>query len=318
MNTLTRISMIGLLALPLASAWAAPFGYSVNADGGDHLFRIDLANGSGTDIGLVQSLGTTRSDIEGMAFAPDGTLWAADDESRHLFPIITANAQVDYQREVTLSGLGQMAGNDFGMTFSCSNVLYLASVADQSLYHVQLDGTATLIGAFGVRISALAAIGADEDFRLYGLGNGLADDQGTLDNRSLYEIDPSTGSATLIGAVGPAVDDYYEAGLSFDDSGNLWAITDRSPDAEGSQILQLDVATGLATVVSTTTEVGFESLAVAPPAGCAPIVSPPPNPLPPSPVPDNLVGIPTLDTWGRALGTIGLLLLGLAAIRRRY
>ncbi len=318
MKTLTRITVLGLATLPLASAWAAPFGYSVNADGGDHLFRIDLANGATTDIGLVQSLGTTRSDIEGMAFAPDGTLWAADDESRQLFPITLANAQVDFQREVTISGLGASAGNDFGMAFNCDSDLFMASVADQSLYSVELDGTATLIGNMGVRISALAIVGDGyPDFRLYGLGNGLADDQGTPDNRSLYEIDPTTGAATLVGAVGAAVDAYYEAGLSFDENGNLWAITDRSPDAEGSQVLQLDTNTGAATVVSTTTEIGFESLAVSPPAQCPQIGTPPPDPPPGTP-PAAYEGIPTLDVWGRAIGTIGLLLLGLAAIRRRY
>ncbi|KAA9129785.1 hypothetical protein F3N42_14120 [Marinihelvus fidelis] len=324
MNRFHRTLLSGLIALPLGSAVAAPFGYSVNSDDptdGDHLYQIDLANGTETDIGPVQSLGTTRTDIEGLAIAPDGRLWALDDESSMLFPIHTATGQVYFAEEVSLSGFGASAGNDFGMTFTCDGGLYVVTVADQSLYRLELDGTATLVGPLGARISALAALNQGDDLRLFGLGNGLMNDGDDPDNRSLYEIDPDTGAATLIGNVGAGVADYFQAGLSFDENGELWAITDRrTADAEpGSQVLRLDINTGAGTVISTTTQTGYESLAVAPPVVCpttTPIPEPPPPPPPGGSL--NIESIPTLDAWGRAIGTIGLLLLGLAAIRRRY
>ena len=59
----------------------------------------------------------------------------------------------------------------------------------------------------GVNISALAAYG--NPVRLYGLGNGTASgDEVAVDSPNLYEIDISTGAATLIGPLGPGVGQY--------------------------------------------------------------------------------------------------------------
>lgn len=322
MNAGCRIFMFGLLVLASAggpiAAWAAPFGYSVNSDQspGDRLHRIDLATGAATELGVVQSLGETRTDVEGLALDPDGMLWAADDDRLLLFPVNTGNGQVDFQNEVPLSGLGAPGGNDFGMTFTCSGELYLTSIADQSLYRVALDGTATLVGSLGANISGIASRGNPAE--LYGIDNDQSGEGLAGGNRSLYRIDPQTGATTLIGEIGPAADDYFQAGLSFDAEGNLWAITDRTTAAAdiGSQILRLDISTGAATLVSTTTPTGFESLAVAPPGGC-PTVNPPPPPTGPSAVPDAYEGIPTLDAWGRIAAVLGLFLLGLYTLHRR-
>lgn len=318
MKTVSRFVFCLLLVLPPLAGFAAPTGYSVNSDEplGDSLFAIDLATGIESQIGKVQSLGSTRTDIEGLAFDRFGVLWGVDDESGNFFPINSTNGQVVYQDEVPLDGLGALQGNDFGLTFTCGSEIFLTSVSTQSLYQLSLDGKATLVGnegALGVRISAIAAWGKNPT-RLYGLGNGLLGDGGPQDNRSLYEIDPATGMATLIGNIGAAAADYFEAGLSFDDNGTLWAITDRRTVAEnlGSQVLTLDTVTGKATLVSTTTVSGFESLAIAPPGGCEddPDVEPEPGT-------DDYEPIPTIGPAGMLLVSLLLLFTGLVSVRRR-
>ncbi len=317
MKTLARIIVIGSFVLSAGSALGAPVGYSVNADqpGGDQLYAIDLANGSSTARGPVRSATTTFTDIEGMAMDPNGDLWAIDEVSLSLFPVSKGNATVDLNEVEPVIGLGALSGNDFGMTFTCSGELFVTSVADGALYRLSLDGAASLVGSVGANISALAAYG--NPTRLFGLSNGLLDENGNQDTRSLYEIDPATGATTLIGALGPAASDYFQAGLSFDDTGVLWAITDRRTQQQElpSEILQLDLVTGTATLVATTAESGFESLAVAPPAGCQP-TQPPTPPAQPSyatPYPH----IPTLDSAGRFAAVLVLLLAGLAVLRQR-
>jgi hypothetical protein len=273
MNKAITIIMIGLAALVSMAAHAAPDGYSINSDSAsgdaDSLYRIDLSTGVQTKRGKVQSLGQNRIDVEGLAFSPDGTLYGVDDDSMKLFPINTDNGAVIDSQEVSITGMGPAGGNDFGLTFACDGSLYATSVSQKSLYRLNLDGTTSLVGNMGQNISALAAYG--NPVQLYGLSNGLLAN-GNPDTRSLYRINTSTGAATLVGgALGGAAGSYHEAGLAFDNDGQLWAITDRRavPGGPfGSQILSIDKITGTATLKSTTSETGFESLAVTVPRGC--------------------------------------------------
>lgn len=319
MKTLARIVVIGCAMLCAGSVLGDPVGYSVNADApdGDALYAVDLADGSTIRRGTVQSATGTYLDVEGLAFDAGGTLWGVDEQSLSLFPIRTGNGTVDLGEVRSITGLTATAGNDFGMTFACDGNLYVSSVADGALYRLSLDGVATPIGTLSENISALAAYG--NPVRLVGLSNGLQSDGGPADSRSLYDIDPATGALTLIGPVGPAVADYAQAGLSFDGNGGLWAITDRRIQGQdlGSEVLRLDLSTGLATVTASTAETGFESLAVAPPSGCA--VAPPPGPeFPPTARPRSRVdGIPTLDAYGRLGAIIALLLTGFLVLRQR-
>lgn len=313
MRALINSLALVLFALPLASALAAPMAYSVNSDqpDGDTLHEIDLADGTATAIGVgVSSLGELRTDIEGLAISPDLALWGTDDDRSKLFRINTTTGTVIPASEVDITGLDAAMSNDFGLTFACDGTLYATSVTSQSLFILDTNGTATRVGAagsLGVNISALASFG-ESPVRLFGLGNGLLGDQITPDNRRLYEIDPQTGIATLIGDVGAGVASYTEAGLSFDAAGQLWAITDRSVFSEPSQILSLDLDTGEATLVSTTSIIGFESLAVAPPGGC--------DSGPPA-APTSTEPIPSLSAAGKLLAMLVLLLPGLAVLRLR-
>jgi len=298
-----------LLAMAASTAVAAPVGYSVNSDApdGDALHSIDLATGIATPIGKVKPIGENepvRSDTEGLAFSPNGMLWAVDEESGRLFAINQKTGLV-MTPDVALSGLDYLRGNDFGMTFACDGGLFVSSVAAQTLYVLALNGTLAKVGGagkLGVRISALAAWG--NPTRLYGLGNGLLAD-GSRDNRSLYRIDTNTGVATLIGPLGAQAADYYEAGLSFDNEGNLWALTDRGD--KGNQILKIDINTGNATLVSTTQVSGFESLAIAPPGDCTA-----------DPIDDSdLPALSALDGRGTLIALFAFLVTGLLAAGRR-
>lgn len=255
----------GLLIAALVSAsplWAQPYGYAVNSDGLnvpdaeiDNLYRINLATGEAERIGP-----TGFMDIEGLSFSSSGKLMGADDESNTLLEIDTFSG--------TARAVGGFNGNlrlpanqvlDFGLSFTC-DALYASSDNLNTLYRINPDsGEATLVGSTVIPITGLASSGNV----LYGIGAGeLAP--------SLYRIDTETAATEFIGALGPEVAPYVDAGMSFDDDGNLWAITDRrnvGGESSPSQILMIDPQTGRATLMAETL-IGIEALAIAMPHGC--------------------------------------------------
>jgi hypothetical protein len=274
MKKLLKTLLITLLTSLSASVAAAPVGFSINSDSpgdnADSLYRIDLATGVETRVATVKALGQVRIDVEGMAFAEDGTLYAVDDDTLTFFPLNPDNAVVDVAHEKTIKGLPVGGTNDFGLSFACDGNLYLTSTARASLYRMDLDGNLTVVGgAEGklnpVNISAVAAYG--DPVRLYGLGNG-ADKDGIEETPNLYELDLATGTANLVGPLGGAAGPYLQGGLAFDDDGQLWAVTEGALFGWPSQIMKIDRVTGAASEVRTLSETGFESLAITVPRGC--------------------------------------------------
>lgn len=319
MNKKIQYTLFLITALFTITVNAAPLAYSVNSDSGnestdDSLYLIDLASGSDQRRGELISGGQTRLDTEGLAFDTDGILWGIDDDSLTLFPINKASGSINILDEIPLSGFLSGGGNDFGMTFSCDKSLYITSVRTRSLYRLKPEGGNELVGAegsLGENISAIAAIG--NPTKIYGLGNGQFQN-GTTDSPNLYSIDPQTGTATLVGPLGAQAGEYNQGGLAFSADGTLWAITDRRIINDSiadlpSQILQIDIDTGTATLVSTTTEIGFESLAIGPPAGC--------STAPPRAGAGNYAPIPTLGSAGQLFAILVLLLAGMAVLRQR-
>ena len=319
MNKKFYYALLMLVSLFAINANGAPMAYSVNSDSGnlsteDSLYLIDLATGSDQRRGELFTGVEVRRDTEGLAFAPDGALWGIDDQSLTLFPIDTVSGSISFQEEISLTGIPSGGGNDFGMTFSCDSSLYITSVVTQTLYNVDVNGNSVVIGSLGANISAIAATG--NPTRLYGLGNGQFEN-GTTDSPDLYSIDVSTGAATLIGPLGNEAGEYNQGGLAFDSDGALWAITDRriinNTIADlPSQILRINVDTGTATLVSSTSEVGFESLAIGPPTACniTPVVGDDDG--------DEFPRIPTLSQSGRLLAIFILMLAGMLFLRRRF
>ena len=302
----------------------APVGYSINSDSGspnaDSLYTIDLLTGVDDRKGLLDTgipFDTLPIDTEGLAFDRDGTLWGIDDATRTLFPINKLSGSINSLNKIPFPVFPPLGSNDFGMTFSCDNSLYVTSTLNPTLYRLGLDGSTQIIGSkgdLGVNISAIAA--NDSTTTLYGLGNGELIN-GATDAPNLYRIDMTTGVATMVGALGVEARGYNQAGLAFDSEGQLWAITDRrvlnqTDTGNHSDILRIDLGTGAATLVSTTVnELGFESLAIGPPPACATLTNR-------SKVDESdTEAIPTLNLTGRLLSILILMLAGATILRRR-
>ncbi len=280
MQKLLNTTLSVLLMAASAALSAAPVGYSINSDSGtsepDSLYQIDLATGQVLQrVGIVYLTSLPdgrRMDVEGLAFAPEGYLYGIDDETLRLFRINPATALVDSAHDYNVIGGGLTPkDNDFGMTFDCDGNLFVTSVAQKSLYRLDPNsGSASLIGPLGlgdIKVSALAAYGRPT--RLFALSNGTAG-VGAQGTPSLYQIDPTTGAATLVGALGNGVGSYSEGGLAFDQAGQLWAITDRTSDLKPSQVMRINTSNGAASDIRDTPEQGFESLAISEPGGCVP------------------------------------------------
>lgn len=298
------------LALLCAALFAAgnvdaASGFMVNSDDPgtrdyDALHRIELSNGASAKVGDVRASENQASyaDVEGLAMNADGQLFGIDDASKTLLRIdATTGRGVPVDGREGNTGLPRNSNFDFGLSFDCTGTLYASSDSRRSLYRVDLaTGAAVLVGSEGGLGAQITGLAARWD-GLYGIGsNG---------DENLYKINAEAGTATVVGPLGGGLR-FLDAGLDFDASGNLWAILDltgSSGNAEPSQMLLIDSATGAAERVGTTLA-GVESLAISRPVCEAPIgVEPPP-------------AIPTLDRSGLLLLTVLLSLLGLAALRR--
>jgi len=270
-----KVALVLALLLVQAVAWSQPSGFAVNSRGFGAeedvfvLWRVDLTSGQTERIGQTGFI-----DMEGLALAPDGTLYGADDDSKTL---VTVNTNSGFSLPVgnvrNNMGLPLAQPMDFGMTFTCDGELLVSSDTEQSLFRASLEtGRLERIGApgsLGAPITDIASRGQ----ALYGIGQGLAGQDGafTRDAPNLYRIDRTSASATLIGSLGEAVLPYANAGLAFDSTGRLWAITDRRADgmpAINSEILEIDLETGAARKSADADRVGFESLAITTPGGC--------------------------------------------------
>jgi hypothetical protein len=261
------------LLWPALAAHADPQGY---ASGFDTLYRIDLATAHATKVGAFGSIGTGSgatpiTDVEGLAFAPDGTLYGVSDALKILLRIDTASGRATVVGPLNLavpSG-GQFGNFDFGLAATCDGRLWLSSDVTRALWEVNTgNATTRLVGTTGAQISGLAAKGMD----LYGVGvNG---------DESLYRIDTTTGLASAVGRIAPSLS-FYDAGLDFDGSGKLWLTLDYLPPPSGqpaifrNDLAFVDVVTGAATIVGPITGAGsgldtvqMEGLAVAAPAAC--------------------------------------------------
>jgi len=272
-----RLSMPSLmigLAIVVASSMAVaePYAYSVNSRGFvpddqmHRLWRLDLATGATQQLGQTGFL-----DIEGLAFDAAGQLFGADDESMSLIQVNTNSGfatAVANQRTNMALPFGPM---DFGMSFTCDGTLLVSSDYQRSLFSANTEtGVLSLIGVSGSLGAPITDIAAWGDV-LYGIGEGHVGASGSAGAPNLYRIDPATATATLIGPLGSAVAPYANAGLAFDAEGTLWAVTDRRDGGAvdlPSQIVRIDLDTGIASHVANADVVGFESLAIAPPGGC--------------------------------------------------
>jgi secreted PhoX family phosphatase len=149
-----------LIGLPAPSALASHgnIAWSVQSDGDDQLYSIDLATGAQTPIGP-----TGFNDIEGLAFDANGTLYGVDDITNEL---VTCNLTTGACQTV---GPLNVSFTDMGLTFDQAGNLWMSTDAPspETFYRVDpATGQATAVGPQGQEVTGLAASGST----IYGLG----------------------------------------------------------------------------------------------------------------------------------------------------
>ena len=299
------------LVLAAGGAWAQPYGYSVNSRGNfadsndvNALWRINLATGSQTRVS-DQGLPTGYLDLEALAINNRNELFGVDDDSKTLVRVSMVTGVASAVGGTTSNlGVPLDTSLDFGMAFACDNEAYVVSDVEASLFRANtITGELTRIGTaggLGAPITDIAIRGKEA----FGIGVGL-DSDGNPDSPNLYRVNLIQGSASLIGPLGSGASPYNNAGLSFDEQGQLWAITDRRQVGGqdlASEILKIDPATGEATLVATSI-VGLESLAIDSQNECTPVSY------------ADVEGVPLLDT--RAIWLLALLLLWVGISKSR-
>ena len=307
------VRVLAGIALLAASSvvWAQPFGFSVNSRGNfsdsddvNALWRINLATGAHERVS-DQGLPTGYLDLEALAINNDDQLFGVDDDLKTLVRVSMVTGVASAVGGTTSNlGLPLGTGLDFGMAFACDNQAYVVSDVEQSLFTANTTtGALTRVGAAGSMGAPITDI-AIRGNEAYGIGVGL-DGDGNTASPNLYKVDLSQGTASLIGPLGSGANPYNNAGLSFDDQGKLWAITDRRQVGGqdlASEILRIDTTTGQATLIGTSI-VGLESLAIGPPAQCGQSDS------------NTSHSIPTVDVW--AIGILAGLMMWLGVSRTR-
>ena len=266
-----RLLAVLMCFLPLP-ALAAPDAY---VSAWNALYRLDLATARATPIGS----GIGYNDVEGLAIAPDGTLYGVADGTAG------AGSQVtDFLIRIdTNTGTGTLIGPleglsgvgpnetgqlDYGLAFTCDGKLWASSDTTGLLWEIN-PSTAGVrqAGNTGAPISGLGGRGA----MLYGIGvqNGFGDRA----QQALYRIDPDTAAATRIGSLN-VNDTLSSSGADFDTNGTLWATLDSQPPDlnRATRLARIDLASGAATVVGSITgiveNVSVRGMAIAPPRGC--------------------------------------------------
>ncbi|HEX5715301.1 MAG TPA: hypothetical protein VF179_04030 [Thermoanaerobaculia bacterium] len=285
-----------LLALSAAPSLAAVgTAYSVQSDGSQKLYKIDLATGVATPIGA-----TGFDGVEGLAFDPGcEKLYGVDDVKDRL---VTCNVTTGACTSVGSLGLDV---TDTGLSFAKDGRLFMSTDAPKNpIRFFSLDpgtGTATWVGNQGTEVTGLAG----NLFALYGLGGDGKD--------NLVIVDPASGKATSIGPLGGVT--LQDGGLDFDRDGTLYGLNDLGPGSNASgkpsQLFKISTQTGKATLVATLKDPsgkpinGFEGLAidggVCAVAGFGEGV---------------VINAPALDTLGLGLLALGLATAALFVLRR--
>lgn len=249
MNPHLRALLVLVVAwLPVAARAQSPVGdpasdanVEIKAEnlafiaGFNTLYRLDLSTGAASVVGsgFGTAAGVAVADVDSMAFAPDGSLYAVADSPQALLRISTASGRATLVGQFRESGqlLDPSANLNAALTFTCSGKLLMSSRTQRRLYEVDV-ATASVrsVGALPVTMGGLAARGAE----LLGLG--------VEGNQGLYRIDESTASATQIPNA-LAGRNYLGGAIAFASDGRLFAVFDNYPQA-GPVLAELTPTTG--------------------------------------------------------------------------
>lgn len=170
----------------LVSSWvsgATLYGVQSPGDPGQ-LMSIDTATGAPSVIGPISSI------IDGIAFAPDGTLYAADNSAYQLVTLNPANGSVasvigSYGNSALVEGLAVRPSDEvlFGIDNSGPSLITLDTTT----------GAATSVGLFGVGVTMAGLAFNLDGSVLYSIGHN---------DGCLYTVNQSTGAATSVGCGG--------------------------------------------------------------------------------------------------------------------
>jgi hypothetical protein len=295
---LPRLALAALACLPLGAA-AEPVAYGA---GFRDLYRLDLATGQQTLVGPIGF-----NDVEGLAFAGLGELYAAVDGTQG-----SGGTASDFLIRIDLaSGAGTLVGPlnglagqgpsgqlDYGLAATCDGRLWLSSENTQELWEVsRLNGGVRRVGSTGAALSGLAGRG---DY-LYGVSVGA--------DAALYRVNPQSAESIRVGALGIG-GPIENVGLDFDQAGALWASLDPLDSGRPSRVARIDLATGAATLVSNIDlDVGIEGLAIVTPPACGAGGAPS--------TPDSIVPVPGPGVGWLALLAVFTGLLGAVGVRQR-
>lgn len=230
---LQRLFAVALATLPLSAA-ADTNAYAV---GFNELYRIELGSARATRVGPIGF-----NDVEGLAVAPDGTLFGVADATMAIGN--NSSATTDFLIRINptsgagtlvgqLPGLQQPAPNDqldYGLAFTCDGRLWMSSDSTGQLWEVNPASAAVrLVGNLAAPISGLAANGQG----LYGVS--------TEPGGALYSINTETAAVERLGSM-QLSDRMYDAGADFDADGRLWVTVDYLLPPTGVPVLRNDLA----------------------------------------------------------------------------
>lgn len=229
--------LLSVATLAFAAASYAEFGYSVDSNGTDHLYQIDLTTGVATDLGLVNF-----ADAEGLAYG-GGTLYGVGGSVQETWNLTSPPGSL-------IGATGSMAGSDSGSDYFNGTLYnYSGSLGSAGLYSINTaTGAATLIGANTQYADGFAINSAGQAFASDGVNNNL------------YSVNLSTGAATFVGAFGVSL--FAQTGLAFGSTGTLYMITSTG------NIYTVNTVTGAASLVTNVKAVtgapltNFEGLAI--------------------------------------------------------
>lgn len=291
-----RSLVLFLLALATAApSFAVGTGYSVQSDGNQKLYRIDLATGVATPLGV-----TGFDGIEGLGFDPGcKTLYGVDDVKDRL-----VKCDIQTGGCATVGSLG-VDVTDTGLSFAHNGRLYMSTDAPKNpLRFFEVDpqtGSAAWIGNQGTEVTGLAG----NPLALYGLGGDGKD--------NLVIVDTLTGKATPVGPLGAVT--LQDGGIDFDRDGTLYGLNDLGPSISGggkpSQLFKIDLQTGKATLVAPLKDPsgkpihGFEGLAID--GGMCAVKGFGEA---------TAIEAPALDAWGMGLLAVGLATAAMFVLRR--
>lgn len=297
--TILTIFLLGGTGLPAAAQTA----YSVQSDGDDKLYSIDLATGAAKALGA-----TGFKDIESLAFSPGcETLFGIDDVEDVL-------VQCDLDTGAcTAVGKLKVDVTDTGLAVAANGLLYMSTDIPNPprLYAINSGtGAATLVGEQGFAVTGLAGrpkdLGAECPSGLFGLQGDTP--RGAASHLLCFDL--SAGVAERVGQLKAVT--ITDGGLDFDVNGTLYGLTDgNAAGAEPSRIFRVNTETGAAQVVKAVTVngrpvSGFEGLAIAE-GICREVVS----------ERQSVLEVPVLDGWGLAGLALLLAAAGAVALRRR-